>query len=357
MNKNLEVDSYDNTYLNLTLHNNTTEPIPAEFYQERSQYYLADPSKYYLAVVRFNIPINSIPIFKFVDGQYTLTLSYAGFDAVQNIVYIPANDGTNPATARDVYNVHQFLDAVNIAFAAALTALSGMTALPGGVTEPPYLIWDPVTELFSLVVQKAYYNANYLNTVQIQMNNDLYNYFINFEVFFNGINTTNGKDYRFIIRDEYNNLYNYDQDVANALVPPYDSYKMTQQSTSIFKWFDITSYVFATNSMPVNREYLSSRANEFDTTDITRTILTDYQINFLSLKEFLSNTTYASIGPYRFVDFNSTLPLRKIDMTLYYQTKTLELNRLYIAPNETLTIKLVFYKKSNLRSIEANKLI
>ncbi len=139
----------DHIYINSKLYNSTNQPIVCEYKETFSQSIVPKADDFYLTVVRFEIP-NSVPIFEFKDNYYNLTLSYNGSDYTQ---YLQMQNVDTPAS-NSVYTFQQMVDIINTAFDSAHQAL--ITDNPAAPDDPPYLTFDPVTDLFSLFIPQTY---------------------------------------------------------------------------------------------------------------------------------------------------------------------------------------------------------
>ena len=214
-------------YYNINIVNTTNVPIPATFNEARTDSIVDIPEDYNLAIVRFSVPMQAVPIFYMPIIPYPNTnpnlssfavgLSYGGFTFSQKLIYVPRNISPVPPTPTalnpnwpitpyyGVYSYQQLLDMINTAYATLFSALK--TAIPSAPpTEPQYFTYDPTTELITLWTQKLYDPA-YVGapTVNIYMNGELYSYFESFEVQFNGYSAPANEDFQFIIKDNGNN--------------------------------------------------------------------------------------------------------------------------------------------------------
>jgi hypothetical protein len=396
----LRGDNDDHVYYNISIPNNGTVPIPASFAESRTTPLISDPSQYYLSVVRFNIPSSLIPLLNFPDppstnSRYSITLHYRGADYRQFLQYIPYNNllPTNPLS-QAVYSYGQMCDMINTAFALAFTALQ--TANPG-LTDPslpPLIVYNPVTNLFSILVQPSYNLSNEGFAITIYMNTLLYGFFQNFESSFFGNNTLNGKDYQILTNTTnlfqqplvqlsqgftgaptWNNattygagaivfyLGQYYQSVAagNVAHQPntspafwnnytgFDAYNIIQESISNYLFSGFRNISFVSGSIPVLNENLNAQQQTNALGPLTggsnsRSILTDFEPSILS-GDAKSNYQYFPQGEYRLIELQSTDPLKKMDITIYYQDQFQNLYPVMIPPQSLATIKILFRRK------------
>lgn len=147
-----KVDVYDSDhiYYNINITNpSTSQLLLAEFNQTAAQAILANPSEYNLSVVRFTIPAQQIPIFIFVKGLYTVTLSINGLDYMSIVPYIPGFTAVLDPGDTQVYSYNQFLLMINQALANSFLASNGSFTTPLLIysTSTNYKIGDVVVYL------------------------------------------------------------------------------------------------------------------------------------------------------------------------------------------------------------------
>ena len=123
----------DNVYYNITIANNTNQVINARYDETRNDIIICDPRDYYLTIVRFSVPLNSIPIMimpmdglSITDSVFKVTLTYipTGDNYQETVIYQPDNNlaPTDPNYFY-IYTYTKLLEMVNIAFATAFSAL------------------------------------------------------------------------------------------------------------------------------------------------------------------------------------------------------------------------------------------
>lgn len=334
----IDKDIDDHIYYNVNIFNDSkTDDNIAYFAENRTVPILECASDYHLSVIRFSIPSDDIPIYNFPTDPLTITLRYAGADYKQALVYVPQNN-TND---QGVYSYQQTLDMINTAFLAAYTALKVVSpAAPP--TQAPYMIYDSTTQLFSLMCQALYYNATPTSTIQVYMNQALFAFFQSFQVFFNGYDQSNGKDYLFVIKDNGNNQVTLPTGGPSPIGGA--GYQMRQESVTISLFNSIKSIVFTSGSVPVRNEMLSttgSGENKF------QPIMTDFNLTLLNASDLRSSIQYFPPGEYRLCEMTSNEQLRKFDITAYWSDKNGTLYPIYLSPNTSANIKIMFRKKGS----------
>lgn len=360
------VISDDHIYYNVLIPNNpvgnTFTSIPAEFKEEMTIPIVKYPSEYYMSIIRFSVPLNSIPLFIFniqsgqtqTDpnlGRYSVTLDDGATTNQQFLNYFPTQLYTavpQPPSARPpsylqedsqyyaVYDIPHMLTMINNAFAAALAAFP---VVPG--RDPPKLIYDSATRLISLYAQQAFYDSTVPGNIKIFGNVPLLRFIsgLSISVFGTG-NLPFGKNFYF-------NCYDLGNNVSSGII------KMTQDFPGLSNWNDVTSIVFTSGRIPVRNESVPSEGTEANFGRINsegapnfRPILTDFEPfmdDGINPRTYLQ---YAPQGPYRFVNLLSDTPLRNFDVTVWWQDRNNNLRKVFIGAFQHVSIKLLFVKKS-----------
>jgi uncharacterized protein YrzB (UPF0473 family) len=332
-------DDIDNVYYDINLFNpyQATQEIDAIYSETRNKAIVTGRGDdYYLTVTKFEIPSTTIPIFYFqlsgvddTEGIYSVTLEYNGTFIQQPLIFVP--QGGEPLS---INSYSQFIDIINTALETAFTDLQ--TAEPGiPVTDPPFLIYDSVTNLISIKVDKDYADPG--NETSLFFNWELYSFFQTWEIILNSQGSSpNGTDVQILIKDNNNNTD--PSDPAFFLIP--------QELSSLQLWYDIRKIVITTNSIPIQKEYISSIDENGN--QVFLPILTDFTPGLNNIDESLTNYIYFPSGPYRLIDINSDQDIRKIDIQVYWEDKYRNLRLLRIPPGQGLSIQLLFLRKTQL---------
>lgn len=136
-----------------------------------------------------------------------------------------------------------------------------------------------------------------------------------------------------------------------------------QEANAISTWNSLSSLVFLTQTIPVQPEYVpyASVASLQKGGNIGAAsflpILTDFVPDLTTAKDSRVQFTYYA-NPYRLVQLNSNVAMRRIDLQIFWEDKFQNLYPLFVSGNALNSIKLVFIKKSlanyNYRSIMYN---
>ena len=380
--KNPKTGEVDNLYFNIDISNplikgapnvdptiTGTEnlPIVAQYTENLTQSIVSNPSEWYATIARFSIPGSGIPIFVFqiINGQsnpnlspYIITLSYMGTNFQENIIYQAENTYPAPATANPfqiitpyyhVYSYQNMINMINTAFANALAAL--LVAFPAApYTVAPYVFFNPVTQLISLVVPYSWFSG-IPTAPQIYMNSLMTLTFLNsIPAAFIGNLQPFGKDYLINIDAYPGNTNGYAQPGAAITNPP-AFLIFTQEYNTIQYWNSFKNIVFTSGTLPIQAEFIPQNntvqnfSNNGTGTVAFSPILTDFEPLLMAAGDSRSQLQYFPEGPYRLISLIGSSPLTKIDIQIYWQDVNDNLYPLYIQTNQTASIKILFIRK------------
>ncbi len=406
-------DGDNNVYFNVEISNPSINATPstniyAQHSETTTQSIVDCASDYYLSIVRFSIPGNQIPltIMQIVANQpnpnltpYSVCLSYDGNDYPVSVIYVPTGRYPRPSApipnqdyTNPYYNIFSYEHVLSMINTALMTSFNQLkTANPGAPgNNPPFLIFDPTTQLISLVVENTYVSPPFGGAgpvIEIFMNSALVStYMSGFEMFFNGNDAINSKNYKFVVRYRFNNGYPaYDADPKNnanasnqfytdgtvatlvtqpapiiSPVPQYfyppnnppDFIYISQDYVTLQTWSSFKSIVFTTNSLPVNSEFVPQTvaqglASGNSTGAVSfRPILTDFQISINTADNVRQQIEYFPQGPYRITDLISNQAITKFDVSVWWTDLFDNLRLIEIGPNQSASIKFLFMRKS-----------
>ena len=362
--KNNQKIDEDKTYYNVSLkyEENSSGLTLARFQEERTQPILYNPSEYYLTIDRFSIPAREIPIFimDIIDNQanpnltpYLVTFRYLGVDYQANVIYVPENNVTAPASAIPtqvnspyyyVYSYQHMIKMFNTAIATAWGLVkAAVPAAPTTVT--PYLLFDSETKLVSLVTEFVYADPS---AFEIYLNEKL---LVLLEGFYGkrwGKNLASGRDFSFLIDSDDLNAYAL-PGVAIPAPPATPVYlRNFQEYITITAISSFATLQFTTASLPISFEYTQTR-NNVGSSDF-KPILTDFELDINNPGDQRGVLNFFPQGPYRLLNMLGNVPLTKIDFQVWWVDKELNTFPLYLTYNSLLTVKMFFTKKSTFTS-------
>jgi hypothetical protein len=346
-----ETPGRDNIYYNLTLVNNSSVSVPANYVQTLAGNILSDPSQWYCSIIRFSIDGSALPIFVFQPDTYYVSISFGTYNATYPVEYIPYVPANLSPEGPVVYSYQAFLQMINAALLAAFTdAAANAFNWPGGASAAPYMLLNPANGLISLYAQEAY-DSTATAPIQICFNNALFYFFDNFLSQFNGEDRADKKDYQIIVQD----LYGSNTSELDSSIPS-GYYRMSQEYPDPGHWVDQSSIVFESNTIGAYPEYtptsntsttLLTGNNQAGQGISTTNQLTDFipAVPSGDYAQWRGQITYYPSSQYRLFDLVGS-DLRQLDVSIRWRDKQSNLWQLYIPAFQCVTIKFGFFKKS-----------
>ncbi len=328
------------------------KPIPAIYNVQPSQPILLHPRDYWLSVVRFQIPGQLIPLYYEVgynggDPNLTfksVTISVAGVDAQVFLRYVP-QDNTIPVPSPPITNnnidyyavrsYQQLVDEINVALAAAFALNPAIPVLVPALVAP-YMIYNPVTQLFSLIADQRFATI----PIEIFFNSDLYIFFQpSFDVIKFADDDVLGKDYQILIKNNNNNNY-----IPSPVVPGISFYQMEQEAKSINNITAFKTIVITVGNIPIKYEATPTQAQFSQYNQIP--ILTDF-LPFLSNNagDLQTYITYYPSGQYRYSDLIGDNPIERLLLQVFWGDKYENLHPLLIPAHSSANLKIMFQRK------------
>jgi hypothetical protein len=271
---------------------------------------VANPSDYYVSVTRLIVCTQRIPLWQPVlnttspnnDGYntiYSVYLTYGSYNSGQVYLRIINDDNTVtppqlPVTSQplngwgDVFSYNTITQMINIALASAYATLVSNVGSTATLDDnPPYVTWNPVTELFVMncFPMSQYDTSSSGDKVSIYFNNEYRPYLLGWtiEILTNQTNTPNGQDVLLVLTNLGNN---YTPQSDPPLDVPLDADTvMLQMSQNISApWcFVALSKIQIVSSLPIAFPTLSDLplalvGSAFN--NQTAPILIDYLVNY-----------------------------------------------------------------------------
>jgi hypothetical protein len=361
----------DNIYVNITINNNLgqaqTLPFqnPASFSITNRIPLLDKASDYYCSVIRFDIPLNVVPIMimpivPLPNTNVNLTpfifgISFSGTNYPSPVIYIPNSSTTlypPPVINNDPYNRYYWCFTYQVLLNMVNNSLlsSHLAAGVGGAA--PYFTLNNATGLISLIVSTAYNTG--MNPPIIYMNASCISYFEGIQVKFYGVNKPQGRDFDFVFTDLTHPYYpNGPTIITGPLTPPVTGYTQSvyqvpefyqyeQEYSTLGRWSSLRKILITTNSIPVAYEWTIAGANN----DTQFPILTDFIPQITRQGQAREIAYYVPASQYRLIDMISSAPLQKIDLQLFWETTDGQIFPISITQFQEANIKLGFFRKS-----------
>jgi|GEM_PF-3345995 len=343
-------DEGEYIYYNYNVTNNNPTSAPVSFTNTLNKAILDDGRSRYMSTIRLSIDGADNFLFNFVDGGYKVTLSYGGFDATVDVVYVPFEVFPPVAGNQSVFSYQSFIEMINTALSTAFINLQGLVVIPPAIIAggAPFLHFNTNNKRIQIFLPAVYITHNPLIPLTMFMNNRLYLFFGNYFVQFNGDNRADFKDYQ-ILQRSYHNI---NRQLHEAI--EYDV--MDQEWVSLYWWQDITTLVLISNALGVKGEYLPAvnitnslvSPNTAGIGAPTSNMITDKQMYFAEGEAACSRGQlyYAAEGPWRLACLEKDI-IDNIDLTIQIRTRTGAQFQMYLPPYQSLQIKMVFVKKNS----------
>jgi hypothetical protein len=381
------VDEYytenDNKYVNITFTKsgkNDDSSIPLEYNVTKTSPVVDNASEYYITVVKFNIPLQSIPILIFpaVPNQGNPNLSPIiigirnGVDFLQNVIYIPQTSFPVPVQSGPkqvitpyyfVYSYTHMIEMINIALQAAFIN-AGLNNLGTGISNiAPYFVYDAESGLFSLIVNNSF---NSPTGPQIVFNYRLFQFLDNFDTiddFPNGLFIL--KIYGVVNESMAYDYYGITPPATVAppftpsappvfpVIPQPYFYKITQDSVNVSEWNPI-KILFLTTGLPITFEIIPATSSlNNDGVFSSLNIITEFtpQIEKPGDARSIAYYTAPGYGGVRLTDMTTNTPLYKIDVKIFWQDTSNNIYPVVIPSFSQANIKLGFIRKTLYKNI------
>jgi hypothetical protein len=341
-------------------------------------------SDYYCSVIRFTIPLDTIPIMimPVIPNQtnsnltpFIIGIFYNGAYTPINLIYQNAHPNL-PVPIQNipyrqvitpyyfVYSYNLFINMLNYALQLALDT-SGVQALFPGVKLAWFSLNDP-TNLISLYVHHVFTDFSApspaINTPIIYINTPLKVFLDSWNYNFYGYDQLNGFEFSFILQNKYpviaTSTLTPTPDQAYGLynnvpsIPPiYNVF--TQEYKSIQLWSSLRKIFITSGTIPIGYEFeppVASPTNPGITFNSSSNpslpILTDFIPLINDIGESRSIAYYIPSPQYRLIDMISDTNIQNIDLNIYWQDKLGNTYPLDISLFEQASVKLGFFRKS-----------
>lgn len=400
----------DYLYYNLSIINNRTVDIaggdndPAVVYNEtRSTPLINDASKYDFSIVRFAIngPSLNMPLFipQIQIGQsdedltvYSITLELSGtYDVGGSPTHVdlssqqfiqwspeytneevpkPPLETQEIATSKYYWTstYSHWLKLVNQTFEAArqdidaqLQALHGVSV----VSEAPYILRDPGSNLFSLFADTyGYGGADRTSTgayplpdedFKIYFNSNMYGLFANFQALFIGQELNGGREWEIQVQNLLGQNIGAQVSPSSTPAPTTKYYIMTQDYDSTSQlWNPISAIVFSTNMIPIIAEQTGdplqlgqSSVGSLPSSQGFQPIITDIAFDNTPAQGRQLNL-YLPTAQYRYASMGmSKIAIRNIDIKVFFKARLSgELIPMTMFNLSSVEVKILFRKKT-----------
>lgn len=287
----------------------------------RSQAILEKASDYEIAVARFSLPTNAMPVFIWKGDEYfQIAYTFGSTTVTKYVVFVPSTTG-NDIYGNSIWTYQQFIDLINTALKNGFTDLK--IAEPScPATEPAFLSLNSKSKLLVWNTEQSYGTST-----KVYFNRKLFFLMPSFQAF--GTTLNNTLFWQMISKNNGNN-----SNVINGI----NYYSTKQEYPTIFLWKDFKTMIFETDNIPIDSEYSMAQQNDF------RRVLTDFEVT-QGLYEEKQVIQYYPRAEMRWYDLISSQQLRKMDLKVYWADNIGKTYPLYLDANYVFTMKLYLRKK------------
>ena len=365
--------SNDHIYYNINVAGKGYYTNPIFYEENRVQPLLDNPSDFHLTIDKFFLPLNSIPVTvmrppdgaSFVVGppsgyetEYTVTLDHNGDIQQATVLYNSLNGPSIPAPQQlpsgvwpdTPYWYVQSYEHIIRMFNDALSYAHSQLAAPPSAS-PPYFQYNEDTKLVDLVTTVA----GYLSTEPDATRIDIYLNINSSIKFFRGFDVevtelSQGRDILYPIYPWVKNYFTpqtiYPPTPPASPVPLW--IKKIQDFSAVSYCFDLKDIVFISNTIPASKEFTSQFNESGNVVQIG--IIKDFTPNLSDLQSQKDIALFVSEQDINFtlIDLLSTIPLYKIDLSVYWRDRNNFLRPLYLNHTHTFSCKLLFIKKTDI---------
>lgn len=323
----------------------------ANYQVNYSQSILDNPEDYYLSIERFQIPIQSIPVFicPMADISTNTTIFTVGLNNklngmsnTQSVIWSsPAL--IFPRTDYRYYSTYNYSDFIRMVNTALLTSFAAIS--PPGDAECPYYQYDSTLMRIELVAQSKYYitGLSYPTTSSIDIS---HNYplqsLINDGIPTMYVGPTFNAPNAFIVSIN-NNVNNLFTPLDKTATSPPSYLLMAQQYPTLSNWNTLKSIQIVSNSLPIIQQYVPN---------VNSGIVGSFAI----LKDFIplieqnetarTSLEYSQSGAYQMINLTGRIPIQKMNISIYWTDLFDNQHPLTLGFGQSASILLQFIKKT-----------
>ena len=322
----------DHIYYNVNIKNTPKNKGLAVFDDNRVEPIITNPNLYDIAVVRFSVPSQNIPIFIWRGDEDPLFISLEYKDITYSTQLEWFDNSPSDRLewyGKAVWNYNDFVNSINIAFKNCYDNLK-ITEPTAPFTFSPKMTFNPHTELCSIYVEPSYSSEiTTTSGIKIYFNEGLSNFFPAFQNYGNDDFSVSS----IIKKDQILFIPN----ITNLPTINGISYIVAEEEYStLFLWNDFKTLLFETDC-PVITESQGAQKNDI------RRVLTDFEP--LEQINDRSSIQYFPQGLPRFYDLVSSYPLSRISIRVFWETKGGKIFPIRLNKSDILTVKLYFKRK------------
>ena len=344
------------------------QAVPATYNVTYDQAILDNPRDYFMAVVKFSIPLQNVPLIIFPVnpnsgftqvspievGVSTTASPYTQF--VENLIWVPRNllpqpvnqNNPNKQIVTDYYYLFDYDHFADLVTTALVTAWTNAGS-PGGAIAEPYFFWDSDSNKFKWGTTIDFPDAGY--TI-------IYNQ--NFKSLVKGFHDIFDEGYYRLVITPSPGLVPSGKGIpqntgtpAAPAGPAWDS-RLFYPLNTIFispsyvplDYFNsLRRIVITSNSLPAQKEYFPVAGERQTGIPNTLGVISDFQVDIQNFPGAQTGIALFDAEIYRLIDLVSDHPMRKIDLALFWLDRFNNLYPIFLTVGESINIKLGFFNK------------
>lgn len=354
----------DILYFNLSLYNPSNVPIISRILDTRTTPILDNPVDFELSVVRFNVPIDNVPMSlvpltnnPLIPGESILAvgIGYNGAVLYERIVITPLNRPDEYFyPSGSIFTYTQMLTYVNTALTVAYNQLVILYPFLT-LTAPPVYTFDPTSDLFTVYMPEEYTSLTPNPfPFTIHLNNALFSrYFCNMRA----ILTPGGINGDWQLIADNNTLRTvpppprYGLPIGLTSLPS-PLYSITQDAPSIERWNCLKNLLLTSSLVPIVPEYITGlpqagQTQSANTQTGSLPILTDFlTLGAVDPLRDRVSVQYVPSAEYRMVSLTTNQALYNFDLSVYWVDTYGALHPIFLSPLVGLDVKIMFRRKS-----------
>ena len=341
-------------FYNAKVSNQTTTNVDNLIYTDnRASPILTNPNDWRVGVVRFNIPTSQIPLFRYYSsfsnptvipgGEHIVTLrNVATNQYYSDELKLFSLNLSNPLD-NTIYSISQYLTMLNASLQASFLALF---AAGYPINRPPSMSYNPITKLFRLYVP-----------VEYSIPGQIIEIYVTYPIarLFGSLGNTLNASYPYSGPGTNRFLWSvpfYTPALNTVIIGGFSYVFLEQEFQTVAKFNSIKNISFQVYGISTTAEYLSSNASDIKSqgqfteqgADLVNFVLTDFELTNTQADQ--SSIQFYPQGPLRWYDLNGNMPLRSIQIHLYYTDEFGLKYPITIGYLDTFTLKLEFRRKT-----------
>jgi len=373
---NVIIDHSAPIYTNATISGQfNDQPEQAKYSVTLDQEVLHKSNDFYCSVVRFAIPLDTVPLMicEVQPNQsnvnltpFYLGINYNGTNYGTFLIYVPQNTFQAPLqnqptpVVTDYYFIYSYTEFINMMNTALSTIWisSGLAALFTTSTAP-YFTYNNGSQPLNLIIPTCFIRTTSPATSvpTLFMNTKLETYLTSFPSFFNGNNTVTGNDYTF----QFGGATPYypagitSPATATGPIPAANYYDQACEYSTLPFWNALRKVVLLSNTLCIRNEGIPSGFSNQSGLPASLNIISDFIPNIDFSGDSRSICYYNPSAQYKLVDIITDLPTRKIDIVVFWQDRDQTLWPLYLSTYQIASIKLGFFRKNLYKKFNYNQ--